>query len=411
MIGRYIGFIRANRRGLTFGALLMALASFGQTFFISLFGGQMRHDFGLTDGGLGTAYAVATFASAFTLQRVGRWIDLVGVRRYTIGAAFLLASACALMTVNTTVPGLVLAFYLLRLGGQGLMVHTALTATARGFPRERGTALSLANLGGAVGEGLLPLAVAGALIVADWRIVWGVAAVIVMAGASIAVWPLLGGSGETTPTTGMRAAHRHAHQRGRSVWRDTGFLLMLPVVLAPSFIITGFLFNQAHLLQEKGWVFEIWASWFVTFALTRGVAMVLIGPVIDALGAVRLLPLFALPLVIAMASIAFVHASWGMPLFLLPTGLSAGLSSTLLTALLVELYGAVRLAEVRATLASASVIASGLAPIIMGFVLDAGVDLSQQAGACLIYTVLASLLARRVRHHAPAVMEDGRSLS
>ena len=403
MIGRYLRFVHTNRHGLAFGALLMALASFGQTFFIALFGAHLRHDFGLSDGGLGTAYAIATFASAFTLQRVGRWIDPVGLRRYTIGVAVLLASACALMAVSTSIAVLVLTLYLLRLGGQGLMVHTAATATARGFPRQCGTALSLANLGGAVGEGVLPLAVAGGMAAIGWRGVWGVAAVIVVVGAVGAVRWAPGNQANDTQPAGSAAPHMHGARRGPSVWRDRCFLLMLPVALAPAFISTGFLFNQARLLQEKGWAFEIWASWFVSFAVTRGVAMVLIGPVIDKFGALRLLPLSALPLAVAMVSIAFVHSSWGMPLFLLPTGLSAGLSSTLLTALLLELYGVTRLAEIRSTLASASVIASGLAPIMMGYLIDGGMSLSLQAAVCLVYTAVASLVAFRVRHHAPAM--------
>jgi MFS family permease len=401
VIGRYLAFIRTHRHGIGFGALLMGLSSFGQTFFIALFGGHLKQAFDLSNGSLGTAYALGTFASAFTLQRVGRWIDWAGLRRYTIAVAALLASACALMAVNTTFAGLVLSFYLLRLGGQGLMVHTALTATARAFSRERGTALALANLGGAVGEGVLPLAVAGGMALIGWRAVWGVGAAIVLLGGCFAVWRLLdrGSSAAQTAAT-MPRQTRAAH----GLWRDRRFLLMLPVALAPSFISTGFLFEQAQLLQEKQWVFTIWASWFATFALTRGAAMLLIGPVIDTVGAVRLLPLFALPLVLAMVSIAFVQAPWGMPLFLLPTGLSAGLSATLLTALLVELYGSARLAEVRSVMASASVIASGLAPIIMGFLIDAGVSLEQQAVVCLLYTVLASGLATRVRsgrHPAP----------
>ncbi len=405
MIGRYLGFIRANRSSLAFGALLMALASFGQTFFISLFGAHLRHDFDLSDGGFGAAYAIATFASAFTLQRVGRWIDTAGLRRYTIGVALLLAGACALMAINTSLLVLVLTLYLLRLGGQGLMVHTALTTTARSFPRERGKALSLANLGGAVGEGVLPLAVAGGMATIGWRPVWAVAAVLVLVGAALAVARLPGGAAggrSGGPPLGP-APRASGSQDQPSLWRDPRILLMLPVVLAPSFLITGFLFHQGRLLQEKGWAFEIWASWFTTFALTRGLAMVLIGPVIDALGAVRLLPWFALPLALAMAGIAFVHASWGMALFLLPTGLAAGLSATLVTALLVELYGPARLAEVRASVASASVIASGLAPIVMGYLIDAGVALSRQAAVCLVYILAASLIARRVRHFAPPV--------
>ena len=292
-----------------------------------------------------------------------------------------------------------LSFYLLRLGGQGLMVHTAMTATARAFSRERGTALALANLGGAVGEGVLPLAVAGGMALIGWRAVWGVGVGNRSARRRLRRLAPAGPRRLRQPRRGAAApgGTRSAH----GLWRDRRFLLMLPVALAPSFISTGFLFEQAHLLQEKHWAFAIWASWFVTFALTRGAAMLLIGPVIDAVGAVRLLPLFALPLAVAMVGIAFVHASWGMPLFLLPTGLSAGLSSTLLTALLVELYGPARLAEVRSVMASASVIASGLAPIIMGFLIDAGVSLERQAVACLLYTVLASAIATQVRSGAP----------
>lgn len=399
MIGRYIGFIRTHRHGIGFGFLLMALASPGQTFFISLFGGHLKQAFDLSNGGLGTAYAIGTFASAFTLQRVGRWIDWVGLRRYTIGVVALLAFACSLMAVNTSFAGLVLTFYLLRLGGQGLMTHTALTATARAFSRERGTALALVNLGSAVGEGVLPLAVAGGMALMGWRAVWMVAAAMVLLGACFAIWRLLDRSpAASRPAVPVPPQRVHA---AHGVWRDRRFLLMMPIVVAPSFISTGFLFEQARLLQDKHWAFQVWASWFVSFALTRGGAMLLIGPVIDAIGAVRLLPLFALPLVLATASIAFVQASWGMPLFLLPIGLSGGLSSTLVTALLVELYGSVRLAEVRSVMASASVIASGLAPIIMGFLVDAGVSLELQAVACLIYTLLASAVAAQVRSDAP----------
>ena len=60
-----------------------------------------------------------------------------------------------------------------------------------------------------------------------------------------------------------------------------------------------------------------------------------------------------------------------------------------------------RLAEVRSVMASASVIASGLAPIIMGFLIDADVSLERQAVACLVYTVLASAVATRVRSEVP----------
>lgn len=40
--------------------MLMAMSSFGQTYFVSLYGQDFREAFGLTDGGLGGLYAIGT---------------------------------------------------------------------------------------------------------------------------------------------------------------------------------------------------------------------------------------------------------------------------------------------------------------------------------------------------------------
>lgn len=72
MLRSYLEFTAGHWNHLLFGALLMGLSSFGQTFFVSLYGGQFRQTFGLTDGGLGTVYAIGTLLSAITLGWVGR---------------------------------------------------------------------------------------------------------------------------------------------------------------------------------------------------------------------------------------------------------------------------------------------------------------------------------------------------
>ncbi len=46
------GFIVENRRFLTFGLLLTVFASFGQTFFIALFGAEIRADDSTNSGSL-----------------------------------------------------------------------------------------------------------------------------------------------------------------------------------------------------------------------------------------------------------------------------------------------------------------------------------------------------------------------
>lgn len=136
-------FMYQHGSHLAFGAILMAMSSFGQTYFVSLYGQDLRQAFGLSDGGLGGLYAAGTVMSAVTLTWAGRMIDYTTTRRFTLAVTLLLITACLLVSGSQAAWMLCAGFYLLRLGGQGLMGHTALTATARQFPLDAGKALGL----------------------------------------------------------------------------------------------------------------------------------------------------------------------------------------------------------------------------------------------------------------------------
>ena len=56
-------FYRDNARWLLGGFLLTFFSAFGQTFFISIWGSEIRDTYGLTHGGFGGIYMVATLAS------------------------------------------------------------------------------------------------------------------------------------------------------------------------------------------------------------------------------------------------------------------------------------------------------------------------------------------------------------
>ena len=87
-----------------------------------------------------------------------------------------LAGACLLAGFATTVPLIVFAIFLLRLFGQGMMTHTALTATGRWFSAERGRAISLVVLGHQGGEATIPLAFVLVTIVYSYTVGWVLAA-------------------------------------------------------------------------------------------------------------------------------------------------------------------------------------------------------------------------------------------
>ena len=391
----YLGFLRENGRAVAFGALLTLLSSFGQTFFVALSAPGIRAEFGFTEGGLGLLYAGATLAAGLLLGWAGRLIDRTSWRRYTAAVCLGLAAGCAGMALAGQAWMVALLYVVLRLCGQGLTTHTAMTVTARRFPRDAGKALGLAALGLVIGEAVLPPAAVALLPGLGWRGLWWVAAMLVLAGMLAALWLLDVGEPPARPQT--------AAMPPVPLWRDRTFLLMQPALQAPPFIMTGFLFNQVRLAEEMGWAMAVYAGTFVVFAAMRAAGMLFAGPVIDRLGAARLLPVYLLPLMAAMGALVLGQGSHASALvFMVMAGLTNGVIATLGTALAAQLYGAERLAAVRAAIAGGLLIAAALAPACFGLLLDAGIGLRAQAGACLLGLAVASLLTLPVARREAA---------
>ncbi|MCM2453123.1 MFS transporter [Agrobacterium vitis] len=392
MIKNYWEFSSRNWQHLTFGAMLLAISSFGQTYFISISGAHFREAFRLSDGGMGTVYAIGTFLSALTLTWAGRLIDYTTVRAFSWAVAVLLACACGLVSFSPNIYVLLLAFYLLRLGGQGLMVHTALTATARTFPADAGKALGIIALGMSVAQATFPLAGVTMNDTFGWRASWAINALFVIAGVGVAL-TVLPRAGDRPLRQRRPKGQASTEPRGTSLLLDRRLLMTLPAVLASPFIVTGFFFHQGRLAEQKHWDITWLAAGFVVFAIVQAVSVVVIGPVIDRFGTKRILPYFLLPQAIGMLALGLLSSPWVALVYMVLMGISSAFGSTLATALWVELFGATELARVRSAVEAGSVIASGASPVIMGLLIDAGFPLSWQALACCAYTVLASVIA------------------
>jgi len=387
-------FIHQHGSHLGFGAILMAMSSFGQTYFVSLYGQDWRQAFGLSDGGLGGLYAAGTVMSALTLTWAGRLIDYTTTRKFTLAVTFLLTVACLLVSGAQTAWMLCAGFYLLRLGGQGLMVHTALTATARQFPLDAGKALGAIALGLSLAQAFFPVAAVQVGHLTGWRTAWLINAVILIAGVALAI-SCLPRRAEKPLRTFRKQGDKEV--RTPSIWKNRNLLLALPVVLASPFITTGFFFHQARLAEEKGWALSWVAAWFITYALTQAVSLLSFGPLIDRLTPRRLLPWFLMPQGAGMFALWFSNGLWVTPFYLIMTGISSAIASTLATALWVQLFGPALLAKVRSAVEAGTVIASGASPVIMGVLIDHNVSMRSQALACLIFIIAASLTASRIK--------------
>jgi len=389
-----LGFLREHARLLTFGVLMTFCSSFGQTFFISLFSGEIRAEFQLSDGDFGSLYSLGTLSSAAVLLWVGRLIDRVALPLFAAGVLAGLAVTCLAMGLNGSAAALAVVVFGLRLFGQGLATHSAIVAMGRYFERARGRAVSIAALGHSLGEAVFPVSVVAALALAGWREVWFAAGVALFCLALL-IFPLLKGQRERDAAfQARRLEGAGGNDRALSgVLRDPGLWLRLPALLAPAFVSTGLIFHQVHLSETKGWPLSLLAGSFVLYAGCALVSVLLTGLLVDRFSARRLMPVFLAPLALACLSLAVSDAPLIAPLFMALLGTAAGVTTVLFGALWPELYGVTHLGAIRAFGTSAMVFSTGLAPAALGLLIDQGLGMEAIALACALYCLLAEGLA------------------
>jgi len=167
-----VKFLQQNARWVGGAFLMNYFTAFGQTYFISLSAGHIRAEYDLSHGDFGMLYMGATLLSALTLTRLGRIVDYRSVVQCVLIVMPLLALAAVIMALSHWVVFLFLSLYMLRLFGQGMMSHVAVTAMGRWFNAMRGRAVSFSTLGLQTGEASFPLifvVVSGAI---GWRGSW-----------------------------------------------------------------------------------------------------------------------------------------------------------------------------------------------------------------------------------------------
>src|SRR5690606_3162660 len=104
----------------------------------------------------------------FSLIWFGRKIDQLDLRLYSALVGITFFAACLLMAGVASTVMLGLAIFLLRLTGQGLMSHIAMTSMARYFEAGRGRAISIASFGFPAGEALFPTIAVLSIAVIGW---------------------------------------------------------------------------------------------------------------------------------------------------------------------------------------------------------------------------------------------------
>ncbi|MGB7841360.1 MAG: MFS transporter [Salinimicrobium sp.] len=388
-------FIKGNFRTVSFGWVLTFLSGFGQTFLISLYVPEILKAFSISEGTFGSIYAGCTVTASLIMLTVGHTVDHKPAKLVTALTVAGLAFSSILMGFSTNLVLLIVAITGLRLTGQGLLTHISMTIMSKQFVHDRGKALSFSSLGFSVSEALFPLLVSFIIAWFDWRIA-------AIASGSMLLLYLL-----RLKFTDLRTFDAQLSAENKpSVWSllkdyksvvfDRRFGIMMPASFIWSFSATAVFFYQYVFVENKGWSVHLYATFFTVYAVTRFLFSLFGGMWVDKYSAKRLFRFYLVPASLGLLPFAFMNSIIGALIFLVTAGVTMGVSGTVKTALIAELYGTEKMGVIRSVFTMFSVISTALGPLVVGLLMDAGISFEYIISGIFAAMLLMILNSQRI---------------
>lgn len=387
-------FFHKNFGLLSIGFLTTFGSGFGQTYFISLFGGFFREILNLSNGEFGAYYSLATILSAISLIWVGKLIDSIELRKYVVTIVVGLSLTCLIVSSIVNTYMLFIGLYFLRLFGQGLMGHTSRTTMARYFDKDRGKALAVSSYGHAFGEIFYPTIAVILIGVIGWRLTWVTSSVFIIVFFGLGLWYLL-------------KSHSLRHQnflnnqkkneekiwKRRDVLRDLKFYLYLPSSLLMSFAVTGFFFHQVYIAPFKEWDLNLIAIGLIFYAFFSILGSTIAGLLVDKYNARKIMPYFLIPYLLILIFLMYLKGPLILFAYMSVVGLTQAVGENLSGSLWAELYGVNNLGSIKALMSFFGILASAASPFLFGIVLDQGDTLNLLILGTVILIIIFSFLS------------------
>ncbi|WP_292752955.1 MFS transporter [Methylophaga sp. UBA4204] len=398
----YFSLIRNQFGLLAIGFIALFSGNLGQSFFIGLFQSDIAHSLNLSAGEFGAVYAALTMASGFLVLHFGQKLDWIAPRRY---ALLVLTALLARVILLTTSPWLIPALIglgLVRLCGQGLMTHFGSTLAGREFTINRGRALGLVSLGMPLGEIILAPVIALLLGWLSWQqIWWAVAAVIFL------IWLMLLLLAKWPEAPEIKRDSSGNKIKGPNPMLEKRFWLIIPLTMALPVTLTGIFIFQSQMTLDLNATTTAYALGLTAMGIARFPGALLGGRWIDELGVSLLARLYLAPFAFAIILAVLVGGNAGVLILMIGAGISLGMSSPVVDSLLVVLWGREHLGRVRSVKSAFMVFSTGLAPAVLGFLIDGGVQFEAILLGMLIFMFAGWLLAQapireaeKINHHS-----------
>ncbi len=371
-------------RVLAYSTSMIFLSTLGTGYFLGLFSPSITAEFGTDQATIGLIFALSTLAAVVPMFYLGGLVDRISLRSYTLIllAIFSLASLCVALSPHLLVFALGIMF--VRLLGDWLFTHAALTASVRLLDGRKKALAGLPSLGYALGPSLLPALAVLLLGAYGWRLTWlAIALAIAITAIPAFLW-LLADERRTIAATPATAKPRLAI--------DRAVLPYLPALMCVPLIFSGMLFHQSVWLERQG-AADWMAIGLAAYAVAQTAAMLVSGLLVDRFSARRVVSLYALPAALGIGLSLLGSPGWAILGYFAGAGFATGLYFACTPHLLAELYGHARLGSARAAVQCVTLVCSAASTVCLGIWIDAGMPISIVLLASIVVIAATSLIA------------------
>jgi MFS family permease len=301
-------------------------------------------EFGWNRGAMSTAFAAGAFAAAFAAPLSGWLIDRYGLRRVTLPAIVASAAIVAAQALNNG--SLALLVVLQFLVGAITVVLTALPyvkAITTWFDHNRGLALGLSTLGGAVGMAVIPQVAQYVIAHHGWRTAYLVLGGLVLVFAFLPAFLLLFEAPKTSTKTASAAqAIGLTAAEARRTWR---LWAICAVFLLGAAGTAGVIGQLVPMLVDRGIPVAVATGALGVFAISSAVSRLVSGFLLDRVFAPLLGAACFLAAAIGLALLLSTQVPALLTLGIVFCGIAIGLEYDLLPYLVSRYVGTLAFGE------------------------------------------------------------------
>ncbi len=387
-------FLLNDPKLLLYGFLILFFASYGQTFFISLFNTEIRIFYNLSDGEFGLVYAIATLSSSFILISFAKLIDHLDLRVYSfiITLGFLFACLGMVLLINNILY-LFLIIFMLRFFGQGAMDHAGGTTMARYFGNDKGKALSVATLGGMMGVMLLPYFALNFFKDTELKQLWLYATFSIIIFIPFIFFTLYNHKNRHDKfKTELKDNPLNKKLSTRDVLKDKKFYIYLPISISASFICTGLMFHQIYIIDQKGWSLQMLGNSYIFLGIFSILGLLVGGPLVDKFDTKKTAITTLVPLFFLLIVLITFEGEFFLTIYMSLFGLTMGIGRPFIGSLWAEIYGVESLGTVKALLHAGAVFSSALSPLVFGYLIDWGFGITTIVTISILIIIVSTLL-------------------